>query len=102
MGEFFKAAKKQDIPSGQGVVCEVNGHSVALFNVGGEFCAITNVCPHKGGPLGEGDLDGTIVTCPWHAWQFDVKMACNAEDPEDKIPHYNVKVEGDDVFVEIP
>lgn len=101
MGEFYKAAKKQDVPAGQGVVCEVSGKSVALFNVGGEFHAVTNVCPHKGGPLGEGDLDGTVVTCPWHAWQFDVKMGCNAENPEEKIPKFNVKVEGDDVLVEV-
>jgi len=101
MGIFQKAAKKQDISPGQGVVCEVNGKPIALFNVEGEFCAITNTCPHKGGPLGEGELDGTVVTCPWHAWQWDVKMGCNAENPDEKIPKFNVKVEGDDVLVEV-
>ncbi|MFO1519024.1 MAG: Rieske 2Fe-2S domain-containing protein [bacterium] len=101
MGAFQKAAKKQDVEVGQGVVCEIDGKSIALFNVAGDYYAINNLCPHRGGPLGEGELDGCLVTCPWHAWQFDVKAGCNADNPEEKIVKYNVKVEGDDVLVEI-
>jgi len=102
MGKFHKAAKKQDIPEGQGIVCEVGGKPIALFNVGGDFCAISNTCLHKGGPLGEGDLDGTVVTCPWHAWQWDVKTGCNVENQDQKVPRYNVKLEGEDILVELP
>jgi nitrite reductase/ring-hydroxylating ferredoxin subunit len=46
---------------------------VAVFNVGGEFYAIDNSCPHRGGPLGEGELEDCIVTCPWHEFRFDVR-----------------------------
>lgn len=101
MGSFIKVAKKQDIAPGQGIVCEVQGKTVALFNVGSEFCAMTNRCPHRGGPLGEGDLQGTVVTCPWHAWQFDVKTGANVENPEQVLPTYQVKVEGEGVWVEV-
>jgi nitrite reductase/ring-hydroxylating ferredoxin subunit len=101
MGTFCKAAKKQDIPEGQGIVCEVSGKPIALFNVGGNICAISNTCLHRGGPLGEGELEGSVVTCPWHAWQYDVTTGCNLDDPGLKVAKYNVKVEGDDVLVEI-
>jgi len=101
MGTYQKAANKNDIPEGQGIACEVGGKSVALFNVGGTFSAISNVCLHKGGPLGEGELDGNIVTCPWHAWQYDVTTGSCLEIPDAKVEKYNVKVEGDDIWVEL-
>jgi nitrite reductase (NADH) small subunit len=72
MGTWVKAAKCQDVEPGSGVVSDCAGVVVALFNVGGEFHAIQNKCPHRGGPLGEGELNGQVVTCPWHAWSFDV------------------------------
>jgi nitrite reductase (NADH) small subunit len=101
MGTFFKAAKKQDIPEGQGIATEVNGKPIALFNVGGNIYAISNTCLHRGGPLGEGELDEKVVTCPWHAWQWDVTTGCNVDDPNVKVQKYNVKVEGDEVMVEL-
>ena len=52
---------------------QAEGRSIALFNVAGSFCAIDNTCSHEGGPLGEGELAGEIVTCPWHNAEFNVK-----------------------------
>lgn len=101
MGTYQKAANKNDIPEGEGICCEVGGKSVAVFNVGGNFSAISNVCLHKGGPLGEGELQGTVVTCPWHAWQYDVTTGCSVDNPEEKVEKYKVKVEGDDIWVEV-
>ena len=101
MGTYYKAAKKQDLVEGQGIEVSLQGKSIALFNIGGDFYAIDNVCPHRGGPLSEGDMDGPQVTCPWHAWQFDLKTGTNLENPEIKVNKYNVKVEGEDVMIEI-
>jgi Ferredoxin subunits of nitrite reductase and ring-hydroxylating dioxygenases len=98
---MIKAAKKQDIPEGKGIVAEFGEKSVAIFNVAGKFYAISNVCPHKGGPLGEGECEGTIVTCPWHAFQFDVTTGCNTDNPQLKVQCYPVRLEGEDILVEL-
>ena len=97
---FVKVASADDIKPGSGRTVKANGKEIALFNVNGRFFAISNNCPHMGGPLGEGELDGCVVTCPLHGWQFDVTngncvaMPVHAE-------HYTVKVEGNDVFVDV-
>ncbi|MFQ5950457.1 MAG: Rieske (2Fe-2S) protein [Candidatus Geothermarchaeales archaeon] len=62
--DFVTVARVGEIPPGEGRVTTVNGTKVALFNVDGEFYAIDNTCLHLGGPLGEGALEGTVVSCP--------------------------------------
>jgi len=91
-----------DVPVGQGRVVEAEGKDLALFNVEGTFYAIDNACIHRGGPLGEGDLEGRIVLCPWHAWRWDVATGANANNPAVKMVCYAVVVEDGDVFVELP
>lgn len=68
----YVVAKTDEIPAGTGKIVFAGDKAVALFNIGGKFYAVDNTCPHRGGPLGEGELDDCIVTCPWHGWQFDV------------------------------
>lgn len=99
MADFVKVCKKGDIPVGSGKTVEVNGKPVALFNVDGNFHAISNTCRHKGGPLGEGELEGPVVICPWHAWRYDVTTGANERDPSLPIEKYQVKIEGEDVLV---
>jgi len=94
--------KAEEIPAGEGRVLDADGRTLALFNVDGQFYAIDNTCPHRGGPLGEGDLDGAIVSCPWHAWRWDVTTGANANNPAVKIACFPVTVEGGEVFVELP
>ena len=72
MGDLVKVALVSDLEPGQGKTVERRGVAIALFNVDGTFRAIGNACCHHGGPLAEGELTGTIVTCPWHGWRFDV------------------------------
>jgi NAD(P)H-dependent nitrite reductase small subunit len=98
MADFVKVATVDEVAPGAGRCVEVGGRQIALFNVGGTIHAIDNVCPHRGGPLAEGDLDGTAVTCPWHAWQFDVTTGQSLTD-DLVVERYEVKVEGGDVFV---
>ncbi len=64
MASFIKVAKVADVPEGSGKLVEAGGKQIALFNAGGKFFAIDNACKHRGGPLAEGDLDGTTVVCP--------------------------------------
>lgn len=101
MGTFVKVGKAGDLAAGQGKTVDVNGREIALFNVSGTFYAIDNTCKHRGGPLGEGELDGTVVTCPLHAWTYDVASGECFDDPSCHVDTFPVKVEGDDVLVEI-
>ena len=73
---------------------------IALFNVNGELLALDGVCPHQGGPLGQGSLDGCIVTCPWHGWQFDVRTGQNGINASLRQPCVPVRVEGDSILVD--
>ncbi|HLD74667.1 MAG TPA: non-heme iron oxygenase ferredoxin subunit [Bdellovibrionota bacterium] len=98
MGEFTTVAKVSDLESGQSKTVEVNGQAIALFKIGDEFYATQNDCLHRQGPLGEGYLEGGVVTCPWHGWQFDVKTG-KAQMGPGSLKTYSVKVEGEDVKV---
>ena len=102
MPEFVKVAGIEDIPAGQARMIEAKGKEIALFNVGGSFHAIDNNCTHVGGPLCEGELDGTEVTCPWHGAAFDVTTGAVLGPPAGApVSRYNVRVEGSDIEVEI-
>ena len=93
--------KTDDVPEGKGKTFEIDGKKVAVFKVEGNFYAVNDTCIHKGGPLGEGYLNDTVVTCPWHGWQFDVASGKSPVNPEAKIETYSVTVEGDDVLIDI-
>lgn len=101
MGKFVRVAGVNDVAEGSGTTVQADGQAIALFKVAGTFYAIHNACLHRGGPLGEGELDGQMVTCPWHAWRYDVTTGINEVNPDVKIQQYPVKVAGDDVLVEI-
>lgn len=99
MGDFVRVTGTGDVKPGQAIVAEVNGKTLAVFNVDGMFYAIDNTCIHRGGPLGEGDLEGDVVTCPWHGWQFNVRTGECVKNPSATVGLYQVKVEGNDVKV---
>ena len=101
MSEFVRAMALADLPPGQCAEVRVAGKPVALYNVGGTVYATSNTCIHRGGPLGQGMLDGSAVMCPWHAWSWDVTTGENTANPELKIPTYPVRVEGGDVLVQV-
>jgi NAD(P)H-dependent nitrite reductase small subunit len=101
MSQFVRAIAVADLPPGQATEVTVEGESVALFNVGGTFHALVNRCPHRGGPLGQGFLDGAEVSCPWHNWTFNVTTGENVVSAEMKVPRHEVKVEDGHVFVKV-
>ena len=101
MAEFVRVAKTGEVPPGTGTTVEVGDKPIALFNCDGTFYAIDDTCPHQGGPLGEGEIEGTVVTCPWHEWRYDVRTGVNTDDATCKVQAYPVKVEGDDVLIAV-
>lgn len=101
MADFVKVANRSDLPPGEGMVVELKGNRIALFNINGEFYAIDNTCPHRGGPLGEGYCDPTNMTvqCPWHGWTFNVQTGVSPVNPSARVESFEVKVEGDEIQV---
>jgi 3-phenylpropionate/trans-cinnamate dioxygenase ferredoxin subunit len=99
---FVKAAKVSDVPAGRAITVEVNEEDIALCNVGGELYAVANVCTHDGGPLGEGHLYGDLIECPRHGARFDVKSGAVKSLPAIMpIDTYPIKVEGDEILVDV-
>ncbi len=96
---FVKVAAVADIPTGTVREVEANGKKIAVANLQGQFYAMDNTCLHRGGPIGQGVLEGNAVECPWHGWQYDMKTGQCAFNPAAKLPTYEVKVEGADVLV---
>jgi nitrite reductase (NADH) small subunit len=72
MTDWIPIADAAECPPGTSIERVTAGRIVAIVNVDGRFHAIDGLCPHQGGPLGTGRLCGTVLTCPWHGWQFDV------------------------------
>ena len=101
MAAYTKVATVSDIPSGSGKAVEVAGKTIAVFNCDGTFYATDNTCLHQGGPLAEGMLSGTSVSCPWHGWEYDVTSGACAMDASIRVQRFDVKVEGEDILVAI-
>ena len=74
----------------------------AICNVGGKVTALRGICPHRGGPLGQGAINGTNVVCPWHAWEWNCSTGENDMDATKKVDTCEVKVEGDDILLNVP
>lgn len=98
---FERAARREEIPAGQIREFQVNGKAVAIANVEGKLFAINSICLHHGGPLGEGDLEGSVVSCPWHGWQYDVTTGKLAQQPETGVDCYPIELRGSDVYVDV-
>jgi nitrite reductase (NADH) small subunit len=101
MADFVKVIAVDELAPGACKEVAVGGTAVALFNVGGTFHAIGNRCVHRGGPLGQGMLDGHMVMCPWHAWTYDVTTGVSTVNSEIRVPRYDVRVENGAVLVKV-
>ncbi|APW60943.1 Rieske (2Fe-2S) protein [Paludisphaera borealis] len=102
MPKFVKLATLGDLPVGGAKEVEFDGRVYALFNVEGAISAIDGICPHQGGPLADGQLEGCFVACPWHGWEFNVQTGATPLGPRIKVDVFEVKIEGDDVLVLVP
>jgi 3-phenylpropionate/trans-cinnamate dioxygenase ferredoxin component len=103
MTKFVKVARVDELTPGQKRVIEVDGISMLLVNLDGEFYAIDDVCTHDGGPLGDGKLDAATgqIICPRHGAHFDVRTGAALTLPAfEPVNSYEVKIEGEDVWVE--
>jgi nitrite reductase (NADH) small subunit/3-phenylpropionate/trans-cinnamate dioxygenase ferredoxin subunit len=99
VSEFVKVASISDLPAGQAILVEVEGRSIAIFNVNGEVYALDNICSHRGGPLCEGFIDPNNLTvqCPWHGWVYSLASGASPLNPFAKVERFDVMVEGEEV-----
>ncbi len=98
-GTFIPVATLGDLDARGRAVVEVDGTRVALVRVDGRLHALEDTCPHRGGPLSEGDLAGSLLHCPLHAWPFDVRTGLCPERPGVRVPIYEVRVDGEQILV---
>lgn len=101
MPHWVRIAKVEECPPGQAREYVAEGRIVALFNVDGQWHALDGVCPHQGGPLGQGTLEGCIVTCPWHGWQFDVRSGQHQLSSNIRQPRFEARVEDGWILVDL-
>jgi len=102
MPRFMTVATIDELPPGKAKQVRVEGKTLALFNLAGTYHAIDDTCPHRGGPLSEGDINGEEVSCPWHGAAFTITTGAVLTPPAPTgVARYTVRVEGRNVEVEI-
>lgn len=97
----FEAADESELSDAAGLAVKAGDTTIALFRVEGRCYAIANACPHRGGPLAEGDLEGHVVHCPWHGWSWDIRTGAHMRQPAVTVACYPVSVEHGKVYVEL-
>lgn len=99
---WTKLATVGELPKDSVIEVEHRGELYAICNAGGQLRALSGVCPHEGGPLGQGAIADGILVCPWHMWEFDSQSGACLIDDCLAIPTYGVKVENGAVLVDLP
>ncbi len=98
---WHRVAKKGDIKEGGSQLAEIEGRQIAIFHHSGKFFAMDNKCPHRAGPLVQGHVEEGKVTCPWHAWQFELKTGLCDTMPGASQKTYPIKIENDQILLEL-
>ena len=101
MARFVKVGRVGDLAEGEVKVVQVNGQRIALFHVGGRYYALEASCPHEGGPLADGVVEGVRVICPWHGYDFHLRTGECGIDPDLRALTYPVKIQGEDLLIEM-
>ena len=101
MSQFVKAAEITEVQPGDCLGVKVEGVFIGIYNIDGNYYAMNNICPHLGGVLTYGFFDDNVVTCPLHMWEFDVQTGKCLWPEQEKLPTYPVKIEGNDILVDV-
>src|SRR5215831_2354552 len=99
---FIKMGTLDQLPPDSVMEVMLGNEPYAICNVAGAVRALSGVCLHRGGPLGQGQIHEGRVVCPYHLWEFDCATGAYAYDPEMKVPVFDVKMENGDIFVQVP
>jgi nitrite reductase/ring-hydroxylating ferredoxin subunit len=99
---FLKVAKLSEVPDNSAIEVMVGGQPYAICRTGGAGYALDGVCPHRGGPLGGGQIHDGHIVCPYHLWEFDCRTGEYDLDPARRVATFEVKVEDGDIFLLVP
>lgn len=99
---FVKVGSLKSLPPGSAVQVAIGESAIAVCNVDGTLHAVDGICPHSGGPLGHGALEGPILTCPFHGWEFDCRTGMSDISEYVKVATYPVRIENDQILVDLP
>jgi len=102
MAEFHTVGRVGDVAEGEGAACQIDDKVIAVFRENDQYFAIDDFCPHMGSSLSGGHVEKGVVTCPWHAWRFRLCDGAWADNPRIKIGCYAVRVQGDEIHVQLP
>ncbi len=104
MSTWIDLGPESDFPPGAKVCTEAQRKKIVVINVDGQFFAISNVCPHAGLPLGDGEVSGKVITCPYHGYTYNIETGCNIDFPREEppVPRYAVRVVDGRVQIELP
>jgi nitrite reductase (NADH) small subunit len=95
---FQRVCSTEDVVEDSPYVAEVDGLQIAVFYADGEYFALNNVCPHQGGPLGQGKVEEKCVYCPWHGWQFDLDSGEHMHG-KGTVERYDITIDDNDIYV---
>lgn len=96
---FVDIGSVHEIRDNRAKVVVINGERVAVFKYGGQVSAVSNVCQHQNGPLGEGKIIDGCITCPWHGYQYQPESGSSPPPFHEKIPTFDVRINGDRILV---
>jgi nitrite reductase/ring-hydroxylating ferredoxin subunit len=111
---MYEITDIEDLSKGERIIKEVNGRSIAVFNVEEEYYAMLNYCQHAGGPLCEGELttqvnkederlesdSEALVKCPWHGWRFNIDTGMNVDSEKYGVPTFEVEIKDGKILVD--
>ena len=102
MSAFTKLAPESELPlADEAKEFPCGDKTICIANVNGAYTAMDNVCLHRGGPLGQGMIEGGKVVCPWHGWAYDPKTGTAEQNPNARVAVYPLKIENGEVLVEV-
>jgi nitrite reductase (NADH) small subunit len=99
--DFIEIARISDLPVGRAKSIRIGDRRIALYHTPKGFFASDETCPHRGGPLGEGDIIGDEIVCPWHLWGFNIETGLCAGNPDIFVVTHEVQIDGDRILVKL-
>jgi nitrite reductase (NADH) small subunit len=99
MDRFVRVCGLEELRDGEARVIELEGRKIALFRLEDEVYALDNDCPHRGGPIAEGEIQGGRVTCPWHEWTFDIRSGLCTLNSAVRLTRFDARVVDGEVRV---
>lgn len=101
MSEFLEVAQASELPVGRAKAVQVADRTIAIYHTSDGFFATDNVCPHRGGPLAEGDVIGNEIVCPWHLWSFDLETGVCPGNADIVVATHEVRIDGERILVKV-